>query len=259
MPNKNEKEAQQLMDKGFTYGLRQSLTIVIGYAPVAITFGILATQFGLTFWEAGLMSFFVFAGASQFIAIEMLHQGATPLMIGVTTLIINIRHFLMGLSVVPFFPERTLPWSMSLAQGLTDETFVLNTKVLKDIDGEENRRRVMLGINLGAFASWVIFTILGGLIGKWLPVQFTGFQFALLALFIILTTSSLSKKNYMTYLLAAVLAVVLKLLIPGKIYLIISVALAAGIGAWWRGRKVPTQLGINQKSSQQSSSLEKGR
>jgi predicted branched-subunit amino acid permease len=62
------------VNRGFAYGLRQSLTIVIGYAPVAVTFGILATQFGLTFWEAGLMSFFVYAGAAQFIAIEMIYQ-----------------------------------------------------------------------------------------------------------------------------------------------------------------------------------------
>jgi len=234
MPKRIEKE---FSDKGFFFGLSQSLTIVIGYTPVAITFGILATQFGLTFWEAGLMSFFVYAGASQFIAIEMIHQGATPVMIGVTTLIINIRHLVMSLSVVPFFPERTLSWSLGLAQGLTDESFVLNSKILKDIDREENRRRVMLGVNSGAFATWVSFTMVGGLIGNWLPIQFSGFQFALLALFIILTTSSLSKRNYLTYLLAAVIAVVLKLLIPGKIYLIISVALAAGIGAWWRRRK----------------------
>ncbi|HBV89174.1 AzlC family ABC transporter permease [Desulfosporosinus sp.] len=237
MLREKEKQKRVTEDKGFLYGLSQSFSIVIGYTPVAITFGILATQFGLTFWEAGLMSFFVFAGASQFIAIEMIHQGATPLMIGVTTLIVNIRHLLMSLSVVPFFPERTLPWSLGLAQGLTDETFVLNTNVLKDIDREENRRRVMLGINIGAFTTWVTFTIIGGLIGKWLPVQFSGFQFALLALFIILTASSLSKKNYMTYLLAALLAVAFKLLIPGKLYLIMSVVLAAGIGAWWRGRK----------------------
>ena len=236
----NENDLTRNERAGFIYGLRQSLTIVIGYAPVAITFGILATQFGLTFWEAGLMSFFVYAGASQFIGIEMIHQGATPLMIGLTTLIINIRHLLMSLSIVPFFPERTLPWSLGLAQGLTDETFVLNTKVLKDVVGEENRQRVMLGINIGAFSTWVIFTILGGLIGSWLPVEFSGFQFALLALFIILTTSSLSKKNYGTYLIAAVLAVVLKLLIPGKLYLILSVALAAGIGAWWRRRRLPS-------------------
>jgi predicted branched-subunit amino acid permease len=144
---------------------------------------------------------------------------------------------LMSLSVVPFFPERTLALSLGLAQGLTYETFVLNTRVLKDVVGEENRRLVMLGINLGAFSSWFVFTILGGVIGKWLPIQFSGFQFALLALFIILTTTSLSKKNYVTYLLAAILAIVFKLLIPGKIYLILSVALAAGIGAWWRNRE----------------------
>ncbi len=163
-------------------------------------------------------------------------------MIGLTTLIINIRHLLMSLSVLPYFEERTLTWSLGLAQGLTDETFVLNTRVMKDVIGEENRRWVMLGINLGAFASWVTFTILGAVIGKWLPFQFSGFQFALLALFIILTTTSLSKRNYITYLLAAILAIVFKLLIPGKIYLILSVALAAGIGAWWRGRKLPLRI-----------------
>jgi 4-azaleucine resistance transporter AzlC len=224
------------VSKGFAYGLRQSLTVAIGYAPVAVTFGILATQLGLTFWEAGLMSFFVFAGAAQFIAIGMLHQGATVWMIGLTTLIVNIRHVLMSLAIVPFFPARTLPWSLGLAHGLTDETFVLNTRVLKDVVQEENRRQVMLGINLGAFISWFVFTILGSLIGKWLPIQFSGFQFALLALFIILTSTSLTKKNALTYLLAALLALVFKLLIPGKIYLILSVALAAGIGAWWRQR-----------------------
>lgn len=229
--------ASSEVKRGLAYGLRQSLTIGIGYAPVAVTFGILATQFGLTFWEAGLMSFFVYAGASQFIAIEMIHQGATVWMIGVTTLILNLRHMLMSLSIVPFFPERTLSWSLGLAQGLTDETFVLNTRVLKDVGGEENRRHVMLGINLGAFSSWFVFTILGSLIGQWLPVQFSGFQFALLALFIILTITSLTKKNTLTYLLAALLAVVFKLFIPGKIYLILSVGLAAGIGAWWRQMK----------------------
>jgi len=234
--------------KSFTYGLRQSLTIAIGYAPVAVTFGILATQFGLTFWEAGLMSFFVFAGASQFIAIEMIHQHATMWMIALTTLIVNIRHMLMSLSVVPFFPARTLRWSLGLAQGLTDETFVLNTRVLKDVEGEGNRRYVMLGINLGSFVSWVVFTILGGLIGKWLPIQSSGFQFALLALFIILTATSLTKKNALTYLIAALLAVGLKLLIPGKIYLILSVALAAGIGAWWRRDNVLMGLRGNKQT-----------
>ena len=49
---------------GFRYGLRRSLTIVLGYAPVAVTFGLLATRYGISFWEAGLMSLLVFAGVA---------------------------------------------------------------------------------------------------------------------------------------------------------------------------------------------------
>jgi 4-azaleucine resistance transporter AzlC len=89
--------------KKFTYGLRQSLTIGVGYAPVAITFGILSIKSGLTVWEAGFMSLFVFAGASQFIAIQLIGQGATIGVIAMTTLIVNIRHVLMSLSMIRFF------------------------------------------------------------------------------------------------------------------------------------------------------------
>ena len=234
--SKTTTNRETTLYRGFLYGLRQSVSIMIGYAPVAVTFGILAAHYGIKPWEIGLMSLFVFAGASQFIAIEMIHQGATAWMIGLTTLIVNIRHVLMSLSMVPYFPERTLPWSLGLAQGLTDETFVLSNRVLKDIPTEEQRRRTMWGINTGAFTSWVVFTVLGGLVGQWLPVQFSGFQFALLSLFIILTVSSLTKKNLATYLLAGFLAVVFKLFLPGKIYLILSVLLAAGIGAFWQNK-----------------------
>lgn len=222
------------MRYGFRYGLKQSVTIMVGYAPVAVTFGILASQYGINAWESGFMSFFVFAGAAQFIGIEMLHQGSTIFMVGLTTFIVNIRHVLMSLAIVPFFPNTENRWSFALAQGLTDETFVLNSRILKEIPSERERRWVMLGINLGAFSSWVIFTVLGGLLGESLPLNFSGFQFALLALFIVLTVGTLNRKNLITYVLAGTMAVFLKILIPGKVYLILSVALAAGVGAWLR-------------------------
>ena len=228
---------------GLGWGLRRSVTIVFGYAPVAVTFGLLATRYGISFWQATLMSILVYAGASQFIAIEMLHQGASVLMVAVTTLIVNIRHVLMSLAIIPFFPKLEPRWSATLAQGLTDETFVLNSGLLKTIPDESSRRRVMLGVNLGAFASWVVFTFLGAVVGEWLPVDFSGFQFALLALFLVLTAATLNRRTLLTYVLAGILAVVLKLLVPGKAYLILSVALAAGVGAWWRYRAKPVAEG----------------
>lgn len=209
---------------------------MIGYAPVAVTFGILSSQYGISILESGFMSLFVFAGAAQFIGIEMLHQGATLFMIALTTFIVNLRHTIMSLAIVPYFPKTGNLWSMILAHGLTDETFVLNSRILKDVPTEKERRWTMLGINIGSFSSWVIFTLVGGLLGENLPLNFSGFQFALLALFIVLTVGTLNSKNYLTYILAGGFAVVLRLLIPGKVYLILSVILAAGIGAYLRVR-----------------------
>lgn len=220
-----------MVTKGFGYGLQKSISIGIGYAPVALTFGILSLQNGLTVWEAGLMSLLVFAGAAQFIAIQLIGQGATIWVIGLTTLVVNIRHILMSFSMIRFFPGISLPRLSLLAQGLTDESFVLNSKLLEDIRTPEERSRVALGVNVGAFLSWVIFTFIGAWLGNQMNITFSGFNFALLALFIVLTIGIVNRSNVFTYLLAGIIAIVLKMLIPGKAYLLLSVAIAATVGA----------------------------
>ncbi len=223
--------------KGFVYGLRESLTIGVGYAPVALTFGILSLKSGLNVWEAGLMSLLVFAGAAQFIAIQLIGQGATIWVIGITTLIVNIRHILMSFSMIRFFGGISLPKLVLLAQGITDESFVLSSKLLEDIPTPEERSRVALGVNVGAFCSWVVFSFIGAWMGNRLTINFSGFDFALLALFIVLTIGTVNRNNILTYVTAGLLAVVFKVLIPGKMYLLLSVAFAAAIGAWLEQRK----------------------
>lgn len=220
-----------MVTKGFNYGLQKSISIGIGYAPVALTFGILSLQNGLTVWEAGLMSLLVFAGAAQFIAIQLIGQGATIWVIGLTTLVVNIRHILMSFSMIRFFPGISLGRLSLLAQGLTDESFVLNSKLLEDIRTPEERSRVALGVNIGAYLSWVIFTFVGAWLGNQMNITFSGFNFALLALFIVLTVEIVNRSNVFTYLFAGIIAIILKILIPGKAYLLLSVAIAATVGA----------------------------
>ncbi|HHV63710.1 MAG TPA: AzlC family ABC transporter permease [Peptococcaceae bacterium] len=224
--------------KGFIYGLRQSVTIGIGYAPVALTFGILSLKSGLNILETGLMSMLVFAGASQFITIQLIGQGATIWVIGITTLIVNLRHILMSFSMIRFFPGISLGKLSLLAQGITDETFVLNSKLLEEIPTPEERSNVALGVNIGAFVSWVFFSFLGAWFGNRLNINFSGFDFALLALFIVLTIGTVNRQNITTYIIAGLLAVIFKIIIPGKIYLLLSVALAAAIGAFLQQKQL---------------------
>ncbi len=61
----------------FREGVKDALPVVLGYLPVGIAFGLLARNAGVTPSEVGLMSLLVYAGASQFLAIEMIYKGIT--------------------------------------------------------------------------------------------------------------------------------------------------------------------------------------
>ncbi len=80
-------------------GLTAGWPICLGYLPIGIALGVLAQKAGLSPLAVGLMSMFVFAGSSQFIAVSMLAGGATFVAIIVTTFMVNLRHLLMSSSV----------------------------------------------------------------------------------------------------------------------------------------------------------------
>jgi predicted branched-subunit amino acid permease len=62
----------------FIAGLRDSLSIAIGYIPVAISFGLAAIYAGMSPALALMTSLFVYAGASQFILLSLLASGGAP-------------------------------------------------------------------------------------------------------------------------------------------------------------------------------------
>ena len=58
---------------------------------------------GLTQVETVFMSLLVFAGASQFVAITMIAGGITSwIVLAMTTLLVNLRHLLMGASLAQY-------------------------------------------------------------------------------------------------------------------------------------------------------------
>lgn len=73
----------------FKGGAKDALPIVLGYLPVGMAFGVLARKAGLTPFEAGLMSLLVYAGASQFIAIEMISKGIPCFPIVIATFLLT--------------------------------------------------------------------------------------------------------------------------------------------------------------------------
>jgi len=77
--------------------------------------------------EAGLMSLLVYAGSSQFIAVEMISKGTMWLPIVITTFFVNLRHFLMSSTIFHLLNRQPLRTLIFLSAQLTDESFAVAT------------------------------------------------------------------------------------------------------------------------------------
>src|SRR5690625_7399291 len=91
--------AQTRPNSRFHQGVYAGLPVAIGYIPIAIAYGALGVASGLTWWHTLLMSFLVFAGAAQFMAVGMLAAGAGAVQIIIATFVLNFRHLIMSLSL----------------------------------------------------------------------------------------------------------------------------------------------------------------
>jgi 4-azaleucine resistance transporter AzlC len=154
--------------KDWTAGIRTGSVIALGYIPIAIAFGMLAKSSGIDWWVTAAMSLVVYAGASQFVGINMMALGAAAWEIVITTFILNLRHFLMSTSLSQRIeagtPRRTLG---AIAFGVTDETFSLASLQQENSLGA----RFLLGLNAIAYAAWNFGTWLGMALGSILPAS----------------------------------------------------------------------------------------
>lgn len=186
----------------FRRGSQAGISIAIGYFPVALTFGLLAKTTGLSLGETLLMSLVVYAGAAQYISLNLLSLGTGAFEIVLTTLIVNIRHFLMSASLNEKSENDHPATKAAYSFGITDETF----SVAAVKEGTVSAG-YMFGLNLIAYLSWVIFSGVGHVVGASLPQSLQeSMSVALYAMFVGLLVPSMKKGVKVIFL--AVLAAI---------------------------------------------------
>ena len=225
-------------DKSLREGASAAWPICLGYFPIGMALGVLAQQAGLGPVWIGLMSVLVFAGSAQFIAVAMIDGGATAASIIFTTFVVNFRHVLMsGALAVPLRGVKRR-FLLLFAYGITDESFAVNMTRFRQ--GHWDRWRALV-VHHTANLTWILATITGGVVGTLIPPGSFGIDYALPAMFIALLALQLHGRIYLvTGTLAAVIAVVWKLLIPGDSYIVGAAVSAATLGFLLRRRAFST-------------------
>ena len=167
----------------FYEGVKACVPTILGYLGIGIAAGVVGKASNLTLLEIGLMSLIVYAGSAQFIMSGMILMGSSIGAIVLTTFLVNLRHFLMSLSVADYYKKNSLLESIGVGSLLTDESYgVLMTALV-------NKEKVSVpwtnGLNVTAYLTWFVATIIGGVIGTWIPSpESVGLDFALSGMFI---------------------------------------------------------------------------
>lgn len=216
-------------------GLGDSLGVGIGILPLGIALGVLVVQAGLPWWLAPALSIGIFAGSVELLLVSML-AAATPLVtIAITVFAVNFRHVFYAFS----FPAQRVRSGMPRAYSIyamIDEAYA--TYVLMDPDRLSSAR--MVAGQLAMQAYWVAGGLIGVALATALPEPIEGFEFALVALFVVMTLDAVrSRREIPSTLLAAVAAAIALIAAPDNallVALLVFTALLAGRYAASRSR-----------------------
>ena len=173
---------RQVTGSDFSEALRDSAPVMFGYIPLGMAFGVLFQSLGYHWIFAPLAGVLIYAGSAQFMAVGLLAAGVSYAEAFIATLVLNSRHIFYGLSVMSRYPTRGLSrWYLIF--GLTDETYSLITARPPQSPGNVRYYVYLTGLNQ---SYWVIGCALGASLQSFYAFDSRGFEFALVALFLVL-------------------------------------------------------------------------
>jgi 4-azaleucine resistance transporter AzlC len=199
--------------------------IFVTAVVVGIAFGLTARQSGLSIVETSATSIIVFAGAAQFVMVDLLRTGTPVPLIVLTVLLLNARHLLMAAALRPFVQVASLPRRFGLAYVLTDEAFAMGIGWFRRGHRDLAYYAVFSTV---LWCSWNVGTLLGAIFGAGIedPQRF-GIDFAITAVFVAIVAIGVRHRvDVAVALAAALVAAALRLAGASAVAVVVAGALA---------------------------------
>jgi 4-azaleucine resistance transporter AzlC len=204
---------------------KDSAPVMFGYIPLGMAFGVLFQSLGYHWLFAPLAGLVIYAGSAQFMAVGLLATGVSYAEAFIATLVLNSRHIFYGLSVLSRYPERGLSrWYLIF--GLTDETYSLITAKPSESSVNTCYYLCLTGLNQ---SYWVIGCALGASLQSFFAFDSRGFEFALVALFLVLLIEQVRTMSERWLLVAALGASISAYVLTPNQFLLVAIGLCLAV------------------------------
>jgi 4-azaleucine resistance transporter AzlC len=218
-------------NSNFWAGVWAEIPLLIGVFPFGMIYGALALSAGLTPAQAQMMSSIVFAGSSQFIAVQLFHEAAPGLVIVLTIAVVNLRHMLYSASLAPHVASLPMRWKVLLSYLLTDEAYAPTAIHYEQEGVTPYSHWYYLAAGFSLWSTWQVSTALGILLGPSIPESWP-LAFALPITFIAMVVPTLKTRPAVASALSAGVTALLAHSLPYSLGLIVAAVAGIAVGTY---------------------------
>ena len=222
--------------RNFIEGVRAEVPLLIGVFPFGMIYGALALNAGLSNTAAQLMSSILFAGSSQFITAQLVHDVTPAAVIILTIAVVNVRHMLYSASLAPYLKDLSLKWKILLSYLLTDEAYAPSILNYEKEGIQTHKHWFLLGAGFSLWFNWQVSTALGIFLGAAIPQEWP-LDFALPLTFIAMVVPVLKNRPMVASALSAGIVALLAYTLPFKLGLILAALTGIIVGTLLEEKK----------------------
>lgn len=228
------KQTPSTISKGqryyFMLAMREAAPSLLAIGIWGFVTGIAMLKSGLSEIQAGLMTFFVYAGSAQLTALPLIESGAPLWLITAAAMVVNIRFIIFGAALQPYF--RHLSWCKRLFLGYltSDIAFVLFMSRFGNDKGAGRAKHLwyFLGLIIPNWIVWQLCSFAGIYLGGFIPDSW-GIEYAAILALIAVVIPLIKTRPLLMCLVASGLVAWVGQLLPLRLGLIAAVV--AGIVA----------------------------
>jgi 4-azaleucine resistance transporter AzlC len=213
---------------GMLRGARAMLFALVSVVLFGMAYGVAARQAGLDGWVAVMVSGAVFAGSSQFAALELLASPVPWLPLVLLVFAVNARHILMGAALYRWFGRLPLRQRFLPAALMTDLNWA---QAVQAYDRGERDMGYLVGSGLLLWATWLAGTAAGAALvdAVGFPLEALAIDLVFVIFFVcILTGLRRGRHDDLAWLVAGTTALLAFWLLPANWH-VLAGAVAGGI------------------------------
>lgn len=181
-----------------------TIPIMAGFLFLGITYGIYMNVSGFGFIYPVLTSIVIYAGAMEFVTVNLLLGAFDPMQALIMTIMVNARHIFYGLAMLEKYRIPGVK-KLYLIFSMCDESFSINCSA-EPPEGVD-KGLFMFFVTLLNQIYWVVGCALGGIFGSLLSFNTEGLDFAMTAMFVVVFLENwLKEKKHTSSLLGIGLA-----------------------------------------------------